>query len=144
MGPGVSARIPGPAVLVAVLLAACGPPSGPRPIAFDREACARCRMLISEPAYAAQLESAEGEIQSFDDPGCLLVALEDHPNPRALWFHHLREERWMPGDRVAFVRVPRTPMGYGLGAVLAGEPGAVSLEEARALTAAKDAGRGAP
>jgi copper chaperone NosL len=139
----VSARILGP-VLVAALLAACGPSSGPRPIAFDREPCAHCRMLISDPAYAAQLETAQGEIASFDDPGCLLVALESHPNPSALWFHHLREERWLAGDQVAFVRVPRTPMGYGLGAVPAGEPGAVSLEEARALAAAKDAERGAP
>jgi hypothetical protein len=101
-------------------------------------------MLISDPAFAAQLESAEGEVASFDDPGCLLAALEGQPDPRAFWFHHSREERWIAGDQVAFVRVPRTPMGYGLGAVQAGEPGALSLEEARALVVGQDAQRGPP
>ena len=130
--------------VAALALWACAPAEGPQPIAWDREPCAHCRMLISDPAYAAQLETAQGEIASFDDPGCLLAALETHPNPRALWFHHLREERGIAGDEVAFVRVPHTPMGFGLAAVGVGEPGAVSLEEARALAAAKDARRGAP
>lgn len=132
------------AALGVALLAACGRASQPAPIAFDREPCAHCRMLISDPAYAAQLESADGEVASFDDPGCLLAALDAHPHPRALWFHHLREERWLTGDEVRFVRVPHTPMGYGLAAVGADEPGALSLEEARALVAADGARRSAP
>jgi copper chaperone NosL len=132
------------AVLVAALLAACGRSSQPAPIAFDREPCAHCRMLISDPAYAAQLESAEGEVESFDDPGCLLAVLDAHPDPRAVWFHHVREARWLAGGEVGFVRVPHTPMGYGLGAVAADEPGALSLEEARALVAADGARTGAP
>jgi hypothetical protein len=101
-------------------------------------------MLISDPAYAAQLETADGEVASFDDPGCLLAALVAHPNPRVLWFHHTREERWLAGNEVGFVRVAHTPMGYGLAAVGADEPGALSLEEARALVAADRARRGAP
>jgi hypothetical protein len=101
-------------------------------------------MLISDPAYAAQLEGADGEVASFDDPGCLLAALDAHPDPRALWFHHSREERWIAGDAVGFVRVPHTPMGYGLAAVAADEAGALSLAEARALVAADRARRGAP
>jgi copper chaperone NosL len=124
------------AFLVAALLTACGRPSQPAPIAFDREACAHCRMLISDPAFAAQLESADGEVASFDDPGCLLASLHAHPNPRALWFHHFQEERWLGGDEVGFVRVPHTPMGFGLAAVAVRQPGALSLEEARALVAA--------
>ncbi len=140
MSGGSLARV----VLAGALLAGCGRPSQPAPIAFDREPCARCRMLISEPGYAAQLESADGEVASFDDPGCLLASLDAHPNPRALWFHHLREERWLAGDGVGFVRVPHTPMGYGLAAVAADAPGALSLEEARALVAAIGAGRSAP
>ena len=132
------------AALGVALLAACGRASQPAPIAFDREPCAHCRMLISDPAYAAQLESADGEVASFDDPGCLLAVLDAHPDARALWFHHLREERWLAGGEVGFVRVPHTPMGYGLGAVAVEEAGALSLEEARALVAADGARRGAP
>ncbi len=124
----------------AALLAACGPAQGPEPIAWDREPCAHCRMLISDPAFAAQLRADDGSVESFDDPGCLLAGMGER-RPREIWFHHLREERWIPGDRVAFLPVPQTPMGYGLGAVDAGTEGAEDLEAARARVAARGAGR---
>jgi copper chaperone NosL len=123
---------------------ACTPADGPQPIAWDREPCAHCRMLIGDPAFAAQLQTDEGVVASFDDPGCLLSAEASYPGARALWFHHLREDRWIAGDRVAFVRVPRTPMGFGLGAVEAGAPDSVSLAEARAAVAAARPHRSAP
>jgi copper chaperone NosL len=128
--------------VAALALWACAPAEGPQPIAWDREPCAHCRMLISDPLYAAQLQTAGGEVASFDDPGCLLAALEEHPEVRALWFHHRSEERWLPGERVGFVVVPRSPMGFGLAAVDADEPGAMSLEEARARVRAERARRG--
>lgn len=97
-------------------------------------------MLISDPAFAAQLVTASGETPAFDDPGCLLAYLADRkPQVEAVYFHHLREDRWIPGDRVAFVAVPRSPMGYGLGAVDADTPGAMSLEDARNAVADHDA-----
>jgi copper chaperone NosL len=118
-------------------LAACRASEGPRPIAYDRESCAHCRMLISEPRFAAQLETAEGEVRSFDDPGCLLADLATRSaQPRALWFHHVREERWLDAAHVAFEPAERTPMGYGLAAVDAGTPGALSLAQAQARVAA--------
>jgi copper chaperone NosL len=123
---------------------ACAPAEGPQPIAWDREPCAHCRMLIGDPAFAAQLATAEGVVASFDDPGCLLSAEASYPGARALWFHHLREDRWIAADRVAFVRVPRTPMGFGLGAVDPGEPGALSLAQAREAVAAARPHRSGP
>lgn len=128
-------------VLAACLaLAACGPAAGPQPIAWDREPCAHCRMLIGEPRFAAQLTTVDGDVRSFDDPGCLLAALASgDPRVRALWFHHVREDRWLDAAHVAFEEGARTPMGYGLGAVDAGPPGALSLDEARARVAARGA-----
>jgi hypothetical protein len=91
-------------------------------------------MLISDPAFAAQIVTADAEVLDFDDPGCLLLHLEEHHlPPRAIWFHHAREDRWLRGDGVAFVPVGQTPMGYGLGAVEAGTLGAISLAEATTL-----------
>jgi copper chaperone NosL len=119
-------------LFLAFALAACGLPEGPQPIAWDREPCAHCRMLIGDPAFAAQLQLADGAVESFDDPGCLLARLDARPAAvHALWFHHLREERWLPGDGVAFVRVAQTPMDSGLGAVDVGTQGAIPLEAAR-------------
>jgi copper chaperone NosL len=117
---------------------ACERAAGPHPIAWDLEACAHCRMLISDPRFAAQLETADGEIRSFDDPGCLLAELEERaPQLRALWFHHLREERWLDATQVGFEPAEPTPMGFGLGAVDAAAPGALSLSDARARIAAR-------
>jgi copper chaperone NosL len=128
-------------VLAALALAACARSEGPQPIAWDREPCAHCRMLISEPGFAAQLETAEGEVRSFDDPGCLLAELASRsPQPRALWFHHAQQERWLAGTQVGFVPAESTPMGYGLAAVDASAPGALSLAQAQARVAARGAG----
>jgi copper chaperone NosL len=123
---------------LALALAACARGEGPSPIAWDREPCAHCRMLISEPRFAAQLETEDGEVRSFDDPGCLLAELVSRsPRVAALWFHHAHEDRWLAGAAVAFERAERTPMGWGLGAVDAGTPGAASLAQAQAQVAAK-------
>jgi copper chaperone NosL len=54
----------------AMLTAACAAP-GPGPIRYDSDACDRCRMTISDPAFAAQLVTRTGKIFRFDDPGCL-------------------------------------------------------------------------
>ena len=148
-GPTVArahvARSParGGAALVAWLALtalACERREGPHPIVWDREPCAHCRMLISEPRFAAQLETEAGEVQSFDDTGCLLAASEARAlRPRARWFHHVREDRWLDGDHVAFEKSGESPMGYGLGAVDAGTRGALSLDEARLWIAARGA-----
>jgi hypothetical protein len=128
------------AVAAAALLAACARAEGPEPIAWDEERCAHCRMLISDPAFAAQLRTGDGLVESFDDPGCLL-AQRGEGLPPETWFHHLREERWIAGDRVAFERVAETPMGYGLGAVDAGSEGALDLPAARRQVAEREARR---
>ena len=139
---GLAARVRRRVALVALGLASCGPAAGPQPIVYDREACAHCRMLISEPGFAAQLETQDGEIQSFDDPGCLLAALAMRsPSVHALWFHHVREDRWLDAAHVAFEEAERAPMGYGLGAVDAGTQGALSLDQARARVAERGAWR---
>lgn len=115
------------------LVHGAGPQTGPQPIAWDRQACDQCQMLISEPAFAAQLITAGGRQHAFDDPGCLFVFVEEQRiSPRESWFRHHREDRWLPGSGVAFTQVSSSPMGYGLAAVDAGTAGALSAEEARA------------
>jgi hypothetical protein len=124
--------------VLAFALHACGPPEGPQPIAWDREPCAHCRMLISDPAFAAQLHTADGTVESFDDPGCLFARIEARqPHVHALWFHHSREDRWLPGDHVAFVRGAKTPMDFGFGAVDPGTPGSIPSEAVRAAVRAR-------
>lgn len=124
-------------------------PEGPVEIVWDREVCAHCGMHIGEPGFAAQLQTAAGDVLDFDDPGCLIEYLaEQRPDVAAIWLHHLREDRWLAPGEAAFVRVPRSPMGYGLGAVgldearAAGEPAPLDFDEARDAVLSAGAGPG--
>ena len=113
-------------------------PAGPVPIVWDREACAECHMHVGEPRFAAQLQSKDGAVWNFDDPGCLLHYLATRkPDVHAMYFRHLREDRWLPREGVGFITVEATPMGYNLGAVEAGAPGALSFDAAQAQVEAR-------
>ena len=119
--------------IVSVLVHESGrPPEGPVPVPWDHAVCSECGMLVSEPAFAAQLHTRDGQVHFFDDPGCLLrYETQEAPPVHARWFHHQREARWLPGEAVSFGEVSPTPMGWGLGALDAGESDALTLEEAR-------------
>jgi len=119
-----------------IALSGCAP-DGPAEVAWDRVACAHCRMLVSDPRFAAQLQLEDGEVLYFDDPGCLLSARLGLDRPvRAAWFHDSAGDGWIAEPDVAFVRGLETPMGYGLAAVRAGSaPGALSGAEALAALA---------
>lgn len=129
------------ALVVLGVIRAQAPPEGPEPVVWDRTSCARCRMLIGEPGFAAQLQLRDGRVLFFDDPGCLLLyADETAPDPHAAYFHHLEEDRWIPRDAVGFVRAEPSPMGYGLGAVDRNRA-ELSPEEALAIARTRDAAR---
>jgi hypothetical protein len=114
-----------------VLVRAQAMPEGPQPVVWGKQACAFCHMHVSEPAFAAQLHTATGEVLYFDDPGCLFSLERQRPRDvHARWFHHLREDRWLSGSEVGFIPVDPTPMGFGLGAVDASTPDAMNLEAA--------------
>ena len=120
------------ALFALAVLEARRPPDGPTDVAWDRATCAHCGMLVSAPAFAAQLHTTSGDVVTFDDPGCLLRYEHDHaPAVHARWFHHHTEDRWIEGDRVGFVGDPGSPMGYGLAATDADAAGALSLDQAR-------------
>ena len=66
------------AMVLVLLLAACESRSrGPVPLERD-DACASCRMLISERRYAAELIDRTGEIYKFDDIACMLRFAHAH------------------------------------------------------------------
>lgn len=127
-------------MLLCLLWLACAPSEGPEPVAWDRTRCARCGMLVSEPASAAQRRTAANEVLHYDDPGCLLVSLpQDATEGDELYFHHWEEDRWLAGAEVRFAEVASTPMGYGLAAV--GDqrfPDAMTLADARQRSLARD------
>ena len=108
-------------------------PDAPSAIAYDREPCAHCHMLIGDSRFAVQLVTDAGDVLDFDDPGCALRYLaEVHPAVHRLWFRDYRRDRWIAASDARFVRGVETPMGYGLATDAAG---AVRLDEASAMVA---------
>ena len=117
---GAVAAALGVAALALVLWRAAAPPTGPVEPAWDRVACARCHMLLTDPAYAAQLHTPAGEVLLFDDPGCLLLQrAEQGGAPARVWFHDSAGDGWLAEADVRFVPAPETPMGHGFAAVAA-------------------------
>ncbi|MFZ1866442.1 MAG: hypothetical protein WAU39_19640 [Polyangiales bacterium] len=108
------------------------PPDGPVPIVWDREVCAFCKMHIGDPRFAAQLQTSEGEVVSFDDPGCLFEYMQSHHVPvHALYFRDYDGSGWLSGDEAGFLPVDDSPMGYGIRAVSKSTPGAKDIAWAK-------------
>jgi hypothetical protein len=111
---------------------------GPVVPVWDRDACDHCHMHVGEPAFAAQFRTQDGRVHHYDDPGCLMLNAPRHEGQiTEMWFRQVDADHWLSGDEVAFVERGPSPMGYNLGAVPEGTPGAISLDAARARVAAR-------
>lgn len=105
-------------------------PDTVQPIAWNAEACAHCHMLIGDPAFAAQVITDDGQVLSFDDPGCAARYIRAHRGRiHRAWFHAGRGDQWIPLADVGFVRVANSPMGSGVMAVHKSTRGSLSLED---------------
>jgi copper chaperone NosL len=125
-----------------LLLAACG---GAVPVDIDtkNDACAWCRMTISDIHTAAQLLEPAEEPKLFDDVGCLrdyLAANPKVPQDTLVYVADHRTGAWIPAGQAVYTRVPElaTAMGSHLiahadAAVRAADPAAAGGEP---LTAA--------
>ncbi|MBK9471194.1 MAG: hypothetical protein IPO18_02765 [bacterium] len=111
-------------------------PRGPQDVVWDHTQCAECRMSVSEKAYAAQMQLVDGRVLDFDDAGCLFrFAAHNDVDVHAIYYRHLREDRWLAEDLAAFVESGPSPMGYDLGAVAAGTSDAEPAARVRATYA---------
>jgi len=124
-------------LLAAALLAGCGgdPGSGPVEVKWDRDGCERCRMVLSERRYSAQVREPERRIHLFDDLGCALIWLDEQPwkeDPRVeLWVADSDDGHWIDARRAFYTPGHNTPMDYGLGASEQAGPDALDFEQAR-------------
>ena len=125
---------------VTLLIAACGDPgTGPVEVKWDRIACERCRMVLSDRHHAAQVRVREPDGRSnaylFDDLGCALIWLEDKPardDPATeIWVNDWQTGDWIDAHTAAYVPNQVTPMEYGLGAQPDPAPGTLSFDQAR-------------
>ena len=123
-----------------LLLAACSrdPGSGPVAVHWDRDSCERCRMVISDPHFAAEVRyfppGKASRIALFDDLGCAMQWLKDKPwkdDPNTeIWVADHRSGHWLDARKARYVAVKSTPMDYGLGAQDTAAPVSLSLDQA--------------
>ncbi len=109
----------------ALLAAGCNRATdlSPPAIVWGEHECELCKMIISEERHAAALAVREGRHVSkwaFDDAGCLLDWLCEHP-PGGEWVpyvHDLTTGRWLDARTALFVQSERleTPMASQLAA----------------------------
>lgn len=123
-------------LLLLSALAGCGrkdTPGQPPAIAYGRDVCARCNMIISDERFAAGYVLPGGEVRVFDDIGDLVLWLAERPEEGAVPFvHDYESHAWLRAESAFYVRSPeiRSPMGFGLAAF-------ATKERARALAAGK-------
>ena len=105
---------------------------GAVPIVWDSEVCAHCKMHVGDPRFAAQLQTTEGDVLNFDDPGCLFDYLQSNEvTVHALHFRNHLEDGWLSQPEVGFLPADDSPMGYGIRAVPKGTPGAQGIDWAK-------------
>ena len=128
------------AIVLGLLLVACSnnPATGPAETKWDRQACERCRMVLSDRHYAAQVrvfpKGKRSKVFYFDDFGCASLWLQDQPwneDPRTqIWVKDHRNGEWLDARGAHYVKDRITPMEYGLGAQKEQAPGSIDFENA--------------
>ncbi len=116
------------------------PETGPVDVRFDRDACTRCRMVLSDPRFAAEIryfpEGKRSRVAKFDDIGCATLWLEHQPfrdDPKTeIWVADHRSRQWIDARSAWYVPLNSSPMEYGLGAQSEPASGALDFEQAKA------------
>lgn len=122
--------------------------AGPQVVNWNTDTCERCRMVLSDPKYAAQVRfrAPEGrsQVRLFDDLGCAVLWLEDKPFREAasteIWVTDWRRGDWIDAQAATYVPGQRTPMGYGLGAQPESGQAGLNFAQARARILASERG----
>jgi len=120
--------------LLLLFLVACGaqePMDEPPEIAYGRDVCDACGMIIDEARFAASYVTTTGEVRKFESIEDMLTYHQEHQEKVHLfWVHDYESEEWVRADKAYFVQsdMLQTPMGGGLIAA-ATETAAHSLAE---------------
>jgi copper chaperone NosL len=91
----------------AVLVAACAHTLAPATLDTRNDACAFCRMIVSDERTASQIVSPLEEPRFFDDFGCLAsyLASATVPADAAVFVADHRTKEWVRADSAIFTRL---------------------------------------
>ena len=83
---------------------------------YPDDMCSHCRMAISEPSFAAEILTPDGEALKFDDIGCMKTYLGQAgvATPAMTFVKDYTTREWRPmATSVILVTNIQTPMGSG-------------------------------
>jgi len=88
---------------------------------WDRDACERCVMIISEKGFAVQIENpTTKQKHKFDDIGCAVLWFKDNNQDwfekANIWVKDEKEKEWINARTALWTNENITPMNYGLAA----------------------------
>lgn len=111
----------------------------PREVKWNRDACERCGMVLSDRHNSAQIryQQQDGKYHKvvlFDDFGCAVLWLEEQPwkddSKTEFWITDHRNGEWINAHQATYLPGQLTPMQYGLGAQLDWREGGLSYDQA--------------
>jgi copper chaperone NosL len=96
-----------------------GWPPSPASVTLGEDACADCRMIVSDDRFGAQLHNRSGDVAHFDDTGCLRAFVSQRPfEIEGVFVRSFRSRAWVRGDRAWVVesRAFPSPMDHAVAA----------------------------
>ena len=128
--------------LIILFLSSCSgdPGTGPLEPKWDRDTCERCRMVLSDHNFAAQVRylpegKKRNKVVWFDDIGCAAIWLSDKPwkddATTEIWVTDHRNGDWIDARKAFYLKDKLTPMAYGLGAQSDPVKDGMSYEQAK-------------
>lgn len=105
-------------------------------IAYGKEACTHCGMIIDDRRFAAAWIEPKGREVHFDDIGCL-VEYREHATPpdgSRYFVHDFDHDAWLDAESATYAMSSdfHSPMAYGI-AAFAGHEAAAHHEHAEVL-----------
>jgi copper chaperone NosL len=119
------------ALSLAVSLAlACSRADGAVEPVWGKQPCAHCAMVLSDRRFGAELLTVAGDRAYFDDVGCMVLYLEEHPGSLARsWVHDGQTGRWLDARAARYAPAAASPMDYGFEARAEGDVGWDAMRE---------------
>ncbi len=90
----------------------------PMPLKLSFTNDPQCKMLITTQRNALQVVSPDGNTWFFDDPGCMVLWLEDKAFKESvkIWVYTLDTQKWIDAKTAWYGVKDNTAMGYGFAA----------------------------
>ena len=123
-----------------LFLSACSgePETGPVEVKWDQNNCERCRMMLSDRNFAAQIryfpEAKRSRVVKFDDIGCAVLWIKDQQwnnDPKTqIWVADHSSGKWIDARKATYIRKNNSPMGYDLGAQTEADSEGLNFDQA--------------